>query len=249
MIIAFSSSISRKAILPWTPQCTASNYFQRKISQSVCLLRQSLTSNVDDNRSLQPLVVCGPSGVGKGTIISKYMEMHGDSNFGFAVSHTTRKPRPGEINGIHYHFTDYNSLEDSIRKGEFLEFAEVHGNLYGTSFDSLRYLSDAQGKIPILDIDVQGVMSVKEKVKQRLTELQPKYIFIAPPSMDTLKERLLSRGTEDDESVERRSRNALEEIKYGLTKGNFDGIVVNENLNQAIADFAATVLKVYKEGT
>jgi len=199
----------------------------------------------NDNCSvLQPLVVCGPSGVGKGTIITKFMEEHGGSNdFVFTVSHTTRKPRKGEINGLHYHFTDYDSMKGAISQGEFLEFAEVHGNLYGTSIKSLR---DVNGKRPILDIDVQGIKNVKSHVKEDSSVLQPKYIFISPPSMETLRTRLESRGTETEESLKRRTENARAEMEYGTTEGNFDEIVVNDDLEKACDDFAAAVTKIYK---
>jgi len=194
---------------------------------------------------IQPLVVCGPSGVGKGTIIAKFMEEHGGSDdFEFTVSHTTRKPRQGEINGHHYHFTDYDSMKGAIGRGEFLEHAEVHGNFYGTSIKSLR---DVNGKRPILDIDVQGVKNVKTQVKEDSSALQPKYIFISPPSMDTLRKRLESRGTETEESLKKRTENALAEMEYGTAEGNFDEIVVNDDLDKACDDFAAAVANIYSD--
>jgi len=199
----------------------------------------------EDRGILQPLVVCGPSGVGKGTIIAKFMEEHGGAkDFEFTVSHTTRNPREGEINGDHYHFTSYKSMNDAIGRGEFLEYAEVHGNLYGTSINSL---SDVYGKVPLLDIDVQGVKNLKAQIEEDLSGLQPKFIFISPPSMDILRKRLESRGTETGESLEKRTSNARAEMEYGTAKGNFDAIVVNDDLDQASTDFAAIVKKIYNK--
>jgi len=218
-----------------------------RLANKAVLSSDSICNQTENNncRILQPLVVCGPSGVGKGTIIAKFMKEHGGSkNFEFTVSHTTRQPREGETNGIHYHFTDYDSMKDAIGKGEFLEHAEVHGNLYGTSIQSLR---DVNGKLPILDIDVQGVKNVKAQVKEDSSALQPKYIFISPPSMDILRKRLELRGTETAKSLEKRTKNALAEMEYGTAEGNFDVIVVNDNLDQACVDFAAAVMQVYRE--
>jgi len=208
--------------------------------ESVCNRNESKDCNI-----LQPLVVCGPSGAGKGTIIEKFMKEHGGSqDFEFTVSHTTRKPRQGEINGTHYHFADYDTMKDAVSRGDFLEYAEVHGNLYGTS---LKSLNDVMGKRPILDIDVQGVKNVKAQVEKHSSVLQPKYIFISPPSMDILKKRLESRGTETVETLEKRTKNALAEMEYGTAEGNFDEIVVNDDLDEACADFTAAVTKIYNE--
>eukprot|EP00978_Attheya_sp_CCMP212_P021431 scaffold62527_cov49-Attheya_sp.AAC.4 len=203
---------------------------------------------------VQTLVVCGPSGVGKGTIISQYMnsEMGGADRFGFTVSHTTRAPREGEINGVHYHFTEYDWMEKDIRSGKFLEHANVHGNLYGTSFESMRYVQETLGKICLLDIDVQGVQNMKQQQTQErqasmttTTQLDVRYLFIAPPSMEALRTRLENRGTETPESLERRTKNAQIEMDYGLAEGNFDYIVVNEDLDQACQDFHTAVQSLF----
>jgi len=203
---------------------------------------------------VQTLVVCGPSGVGKGTIISKYMnsEMGGADRFGFTVSHTTRTPREGEVNGVHYHFTEYDWMEKDIQSGKFLEHANVHGNLYGTSFESMRYVQETLGKICLLDIDVQGVQNMKQQQTQErqasmttTTQLDVRYLFIAPPSMEALRTRLENRGTETPESLERRTKNAQIEMDYGLAEGNFDYIVVNEDLNQACQDFHTAVQSLF----
>ncbi|CAJ1894519.1 unnamed protein product [Cylindrotheca closterium] len=202
----------------------------------------SIVTRNDENQVLDPLIVCGPSGVGKGTIIAKFMEeMGGRDQFGFTVSHTTRQPREGEVNGVHYHFVDIEDMKQQIQQGAFLEFAEVHGNFYGTSLQSLRDVQD-QGKRCLLDIDVEGVRSVKNIASEML--LEPKYLFIAPPSFDALKERLVGRGTETPESLSRRTANAKAELEYG-TPQNFDSIVVNNDLDVACQDFAEAVRKMY----
>jgi guanylate kinase len=197
----------------------------------------------NNNTILDPLVVCGPSGVGKGTIIAKYMEeMGGSERFGFTVSHTTRAPREGEEHGIHYHFCPLESMTQNIKDGAFLEYAEVHGNFYGTSWSSLRDVQNG-GKRCLLDIDVQGVQTIK---RQESELLQPKYIFISPPSLKELEERLIGRGTESAESLARRTANAREEMEYGMEEDNFDAIVVNQNLEYAVRDFAHAIKKLYQ---
>lgn len=229
-------------------------------------------------KTLLPLVVCGPSGVGKGTIISRFMEGPGAARFGFSVSHTTRRPRPGEVDGVHYHFTSREDMLEKIRSGTFfIEHAEVHGNLYGTSFQSILDVSSAGGsgvdRQCLLDIDVEGVRSIKEfQARQRregttgpvlgkerstqqyssaeknsggLPMLDAKFVFIAPPSVDVLRERLMGRGTETPETLERRFRNAKAELEYGMEEGNFDAIVVNDDLDEACAEFGSIVSEMY----
>jgi len=187
----------------------------------------------------RPLVICGPSGVGKGTIINKLLENKENENFfDFTVSHTTRQPRPGEIDHTHYHFTTYEAMKNDIRNGKFIEHAEVHGNIYGTSLDAVE-LVQSKGKIPLLDIDVQGVRSVRE------SGLRANFIFIAPPSLRELEDRLRKRGTEDEESLKRRIGNASAELEYGLAKGNFDSIVTNAELSEAVSQLESIVRSLY----
>mmetsp|Transcript_37409 Transcript_37409/g.49615 ORF Transcript_37409/g.49615 Transcript_37409/m.49615 type:complete len:275 (+) Transcript_37409:184-1008(+) len=237
---------------------TTSSSYRNGLSRTTSLWSQSLsmdyssTSGADDTKKpvLRPLIVCGPSGVGKGTIISEYMEKYnGSKHFGFTVSHTTRAPRPGEVDGIHYHFSTRDQMLDSISKGEFLEHAEVHGNLYGTSLDAVMHVQKDLGKYCLLDIDVQGVKKIKETTQKSGDdaefELDPNYIFIAPPSVDTLRERLVGRGTETEETLARRTKNAVAELEYGLEEGNFDFIVTNGDLEEACRDFERVVRELY----
>jgi len=208
-----------------------------------CSTSQPQHHVLESVKSISPLIICGPSGVGKGTIISRFMDEGGSQHFGFAVSHTTRQPRPGEINGVDYNFVSDHIMRQAIANDEFLEYAEVHGNLYGTSYDSLQKVCQLQ-KNPLLDIDVSGVKLIKEKHKLT-SEFHAKYVFVAPPSMDILSERLIGRGTETKESVKKRTRNAEAEMEYGMVKGNFDDVIVNGNLDQACRDFRDTVSQFY----
>ncbi|KAF8398380.1 hypothetical protein HHK36_017307 [Tetracentron sinense] len=170
----------------------------------------------------KPIVISGPSGVGKGTLISKLMKEF-PSNFGFSVSHTTRAPREKEKDGVHYHFTERSHMEKEIQDGKFLEFASVHGNLYGTSIEAVQVVADA-GKRCILDIDVQGARSVKA------SSLEAIFIFISPPSFEELEKRLRARGTETEEQVQKRLRNAETELEQARSLGLFDHILVNDDL-------------------
>eukprot|EP00538_Stauroneis_constricta_P002573 CAMPEP_0119569486 /NCGR_PEP_ID=MMETSP1352-20130426/41759_1 /TAXON_ID=265584 /ORGANISM="Stauroneis constricta, Strain CCMP1120" /LENGTH=280 /DNA_ID=CAMNT_0007619041 /DNA_START=110 /DNA_END=952 /DNA_ORIENTATION=+ len=222
----------------------SSNSFRFVSSTSDDSAAQGSDSTSPSSSLLDPLVVCGPSGVGKGTIINKYInELGGKEKFGFGVSHTTRQPREGEVDGVHYHFTTIDEIKESISKGKFLEHAEVHGNYYGTSWAALRDVQDLEHKRCLLDIDVQGVKNLKRLEDDAL--LKPKYLFIAPPSLDVLHSRLVSRGSETAESLERRRKNAVEEMVYGMKEGNFDAIVVNNDLDKAVEDFAAAVNQLY----
>eukprot|EP00980_Cylindrotheca_fusiformis_P019712 scaffold6886_cov106-Cylindrotheca_fusiformis.AAC.1 len=187
----------------------------------------------------KPVVFCGPSGVGKGTLIDLLMKKFPDS-FGFSVSHTTRKPREGEIDGKHYHFTTVDDIKKEIDAGKFVEYAEVHGNYYGTSIASVEAVQSA-GKICVLDIDIQGVMKVKE------SSLSPRYLFIAPPSMDQLEKRLRGRGTETEESIKKRLGNAAKELEYGQGEGNFDRIFVNNDLDETFATMAKEFQEWYPQ--
>ena len=143
-----------------------------------------------------------------------------------SVLPTTRQPRPGEEDGKDYHYVDKAKMQELIDSGEFIENATFSGNNYGTSKASVQDVLDS-GKICILDIDVQGVKAVKE------TDLTPLFVFIKPPSLETLEARLRSRGTETEESLNKRLGAAADEMEYGETEGNFDTIIVNDDLETA----------------
>ena len=152
--------------------------------------------------------------------------------FGFSVSHTTRGPRPGEENGIHYNFVSKAEFEAAIANQEFIEYANVHTNYYGTSIAAVEKVGRA-GKVCFLDIDIQGVQSVKK------SGIQCKYIFISPPSIEELERRLRSRGTEAEDKILVRLANAAKEMEYGSTPGNFDTIIVNDDLDKAVEEVKA----------
>jgi len=155
-----------------------------------------------------PLVICGPSGVGKSVLI-KYLEKRFPGKFGFAVSHTTRGPRPGEVDGIAYHFSDMDTMKKMRADGLFIESNEVHGNMYGTSRETVQSVG-AKGRVCILDIDVQGAKNIYEG--GFFSEI--KFIFIKPPSMEALEKRLRGRGTETEEKVLKRLANSTSEIEF-----------------------------------
>ena len=181
----------------------------------------------------RPIVICGPSGVGKGTIINALLQKFPSDKFGFSVSHTTRPPRPGEVNGTHYHFVSVDQIQTDIAEGKFLEYAEVHGNYYGTSLEAVQSVQ-SQGKLCILDIDVQGVQTIKSQHKLP----DALYVFVAPPSVDNLEQRLRGRGTETEETLTRRLGNAQREMEYGYGEGNFDYVLVNGELDVAVDELA-----------
>jgi len=173
----------------------------------------------------RPLVLCGPNGSGKSTVMKKLMAEFGEY-FGFSVSHTTRQPRPGEEEGRDYYYVTRETMMDLKQQGKFIENAEFSGNMYGTSKAAVEEVL-ARGRICILDIDVQGVKAVKE------TDLNPMYVFIEPPSLEVLEQRLRDRGTETEESLSKRLGAAAAEMEYGETEGNFDIIIVNDDLEAA----------------
>jgi len=214
-------------------------------------------SSLSDTVVLDPLIVCGPSGVGKGTIIQRYMEQkEGSRLFGFTVSHTTRAPRQGEVHGQHYHFCSPLEMQQLLAEKAFLESAHVHGNYYGTSWMAMETVQQ-KGKKCLLDIDVQGVQRIKalqdeqEQSSSSSTmssrfRLQPRYIFIAPPSLATLEERLIGRASESAESLQTRLANAKAEVQYG-TLDHFDAIIVNDQLDTAVQEFARAVNDLYDD--
>jgi len=203
------------------------------MGQSLSWLEQRVASLEALHRT-RPVVICGPSGVGKGTLLNRLMATHPDQ-FGFSVSHTTRAPRVGEVNGIHYHFCDKAKMEEMIANGEFIEYARVHSNIYGTSIAAVKAVSDS-GKTCLLDIDVQGAELVKK------TNLNARFVFVSPPSFDDLESRLRGRGTETEEKILVRLKNAHGEMAYRDKPGFFDAIIVNDDLERAYKEFEKLLL-------
>jgi len=177
----------------------------------------------------RPLVLFGPSGCGKSTLKNRLLKDYPDK-FGFSVSHTTRTPRPGETDGKEYHFTSRDAMQQSIDRGEFIESAVYNQNLYGTSKKAVQDVLDA-GKVCLLDIDMQGVISLKN------TDMDCYYIFVKTPSLKELERRLRARGTETEGSISRRLDIAKQELAYAEQPGNFDSVIINDDLEEAYTDF------------
>lgn len=168
-----------------------------------------------------PFIITGPSGVGKTSIIKNVLEKFDD--FTFSVSYTTRPKRKGEKEGIDYYFVSDEKFKELVKAGELLEWAEVHGYMYGTSSSFVKGKLE-NGVSVILDIDVQGALNVLKKIDDIVS------IFISPPSFEVLKERLIKRGTEKNEDISRRLSDAKWELSH---LSNFHYVVVNKSIQQA----------------
>jgi len=174
-------------------------------------------------------VITGPSGVGKGTLIRGLMERLGELEL--SVSATTRAPRPGEQDGVDYHFLSREEFDRRVAAGEFLEHADYAGHRYGTLRSELEDRVRA-GRAVVLEIEVQGARQVREAMPEALQ------VFIAPPSLGALRTRLIGRGTDDVEEVERRLRVAEGEL---AAQPEFAHVVVNDRLDQALELLAGIV--------
>ena len=176
-------------------------------------------------------IISAPSGTGKTTILKKIIAIV--SGVAFSVSHTTRQPRSGEQEGVDYFFVDRTSFEAMRAKALFLEWAEVHGNLYGTSSKVIQELAE-QGQDIILDIDVQGALQLQEKLGG-----EGVFVFIAPPSLQELEKRLAGRRTDSTNAVATRLANAQMELR---SLENYDYVIVNEKVDQAIEVLRAVII-------
>lgn len=179
----------------------------------------------------QLFVISAPSGAGKTTLLKRVMErVH---KLSFSVSHTTRKPRSGEKNGVDYHFTSRAAFQEMINKGLFLEHAEVHDNLYGTSRESVAELLKS-GTDVVLDIDVQGAAIVRN-----CRALAGVHIFIAPPGLTELERRLRDRGTESEGIIVVRLENGKAEMQ---SIDQYDYLIVNDQLDEAVDLLTAIIV-------
>ena len=175
-------------------------------------------------------VISAPSGTGKSTLCHRLMEE--TPGIRFSVSHTTRSPRKGEVDGIDYHFVTRAAFDSMVKQGEFLEWARVHGNCYGTSRTSAVKMLE-KGMDVLLDIDIQGAMQVKRIFHQAA------FVFILPPSLKVLEQRLRRRGTDSEETIMLRLKNARQELK-ALKK--YDFLIINDDLIRAVGDLQSIVL-------
>ncbi len=175
------------------------------------------------------LIVSSPSGAGKTTLCNR---LRGEfPGLRFSVSHTTRRPRPTEVDGREYHFVERDVFEQMIRAGAFAEWAQVHGHLYGTSLHEIE-VARATARGMLFDIDHQGARQIKAALPEAVAA------FILPPSLGELERRLLGRGTEDEPTTRRRLENSKGEIEH---YGFFDYVIVNDDITRAYEELRAVV--------
>ena len=177
----------------------------------------------------QIFIIAAPSGAGKSSLVAALIAA--DPGIRLSVSHTTRTPRPGEVNGREYHFVSHEVFRDMQGHGEFLESAEVYGNFYGTSSADIRH-SLGQGRDVVLEIDWQGARQVRALFMDAIS------IFILPPSLEALRDRLLARGKDPLEVIERRLALAREDLSH---ENEFDYAIINNEFAEAAKDLAAIV--------
>lgn len=175
------------------------------------------------------IVLSGPSGTGKGTICRELLHSNPDLNY--SVSATTRSPRAGEVHGINYFFLSHTEFHAMLERDDLLEYAEVYGNYYGTPRQNVMNLLET-GRDVVLEIDIQGAMQVKEKFAEGV------FIYIVPPSLDELSERIYKRGTDSLETIKRRLSCASKELSLAY---NYDYVVVNDEVPAAVRKVAAII--------
>ena len=189
-----------------------------------------------ENKKGNVFIISGPSGCGKSTVLSRVMEQ---GNYYFSISATTREPRPGEKDGVNYHFLKREEFLDLLEKNEFLEHAEYVGNFYGTPITPVLEHT-AAGEDVLLDIEVQGAVQVMSRLPEAIS------IFIAPPSAEELERRLRGRSTDADDKIKRRLTRASEELKYISA---YDYIVVNDELEETVRKVTEIINKAKTKGT
>jgi len=175
------------------------------------------------------IIISGPSGAGKGTICKSFVDRNEDVSV--SVSATTRAPRKGEVEGVNYHFMSKEKFEEKIKSDDFLEYANVYDNYYGTPRSNVEEILES-GRDVILEIDIQGALKVKENTEEGV------FIFILPPSMQELKDRIIKRGSETKESLMKRFKSAYKEINF-ISKYNY--AVVNDKVDIAVEKLEAII--------
>ena len=181
------------------------------------------------------IVFSGPSGSGKGTILKAYLDSNNGKNAAISVSATTRAPRPGEIHGVNYFFLSKQEFEETIQNDGFLEYAKFCDNYYGTLKSEVQKKLD-QGIDVILEIEVQGAMNIKRQIPDAVM------IFVIPPSFKELRQRLVNRGTETEDVIDKRIGTALKEVEY---INEYTYVIINDKLDEAVSEFDA-ILKSEK---
>ena len=187
---------------------------------------------ISEPREGQLFVITAPSGTGKNTIIE--MVRKDLKGLGYSISHTTRAPRKGEIDGVHYYFVGKKQFEKMIQAQEFVEWAVVYNELYGTSISSVRS-AQVSGKDVLLDLDLQGARQIKKRFPDSTS------IFIVPPSLQTLRGRLEKRSSYDGTDIDLRMTEAVQEIRECR---NFDFLIVNDDLRQAVREVEAVIVAI-----
>jgi guanylate kinase len=191
---------------------------------------KKVKENTASKRQGKLFVVSAPSGAGKSTLCQRLIK--NTPGVKLSVSYTTRKRRKGERNNVHYTFVNESVFKRMIKKGDFAEWAVVHGNLYGTSLTRLRELNK-NGYDIILDIDIHGAMQIKKSYENAA------YIFVLPPSMSVLKKRLVGRNTDSGETIAKRLKNASDEMRHYK---DYDYVIKNDNLEKAYREFESIIL-------
>jgi len=177
----------------------------------------------------RPIVISGPSGVGKGTLSQKLFDAH-PKTFTLTVSHTTRQPRTGEVEGEAYFFVSEHAFRTLVSQNSFVEHTCFSGNFYGTSKQTILDQTE-KGLIVVLDIEMDGIKQMKAD-----HSIDVRYVFIKPPSFQTLELRLRSRQTENEVQIQNRLAQAKVELEYAETPGAYDKVIVNDDLEKAVRE-------------
>lgn len=193
-------------------------------------MKSKIEGSISMNTKGLLIVISGPSGTGKGTICKAFLMKHPEVVL--SVSVTTRPPRIGELEGVNYFFRDEQTFKKMIENNDLLEYAEVYGNYYGTP----RHFVESQleaGKDVILEIDIQGALKVKKQFDKGV------FVFIVPPSMKDLKERIINRGTESPEAIQKRVQSAYSELSY-ISKYKY--VIVNDDVEDAAQKIESIII-------
>lgn len=217
---------------------------QYNVSQSQYLYSSSTSRHISEltlatvalPSDRRPLVISGPSGVGKGTLAQKLIEAH-PNGFALVVSHTTRKPRAGEVEGVTYFFVSASTFSSLVSQNAFVEHALFSGHHYGTSKQAISDQT-AKGSVAVLDIEMQGIKQVKSN-----PGIDARYVFIKPPSFEALEKRLRSRSTENEEDIRKRLARAKVELEHADKPGAYDMIIVNDDLEKAYKELEEFVYR------